>query len=373
MKTILIRASNHSYPVICGPGAVGELRARVRGVRECSGIFVLSSPRVWRSCGRKVQQALGREAGAARPILFDDAEVRKNFRTVEGICRALARARADRGALVIAVGGGVVGDVAGYAAASYLRGVRFANVPTTLLAQVDSAIGGKTGVNLPEGKNLAGAFWAPQFVISDANFLRTLSDREYRAGLYEVIKAGIIGDRALFDYLEKNMRAILRRERRAVAEITERAVRFKARIVTADEREGGARQLLNFGHTIGHALEAAGKYRRLLHGEAVAWGMIGVVLMSEVKGNLRVEDAARMIRLIHSAGTLPNVRLAAGGLKSRALLKLMRTDKKSRGGQVRWVLPTGIGRGKFGQKVDEGLVRVMLTELGGASDALDES
>jgi 3-dehydroquinate synthase len=366
MKKILVRAAKRGYAVYCGAGALRELPRFVRSVRECTGVFVLSSKRVWGKCGRRLRAL----RGAARVILFDDAEAKKNMETVEGICGALARAGADRGALVIAMGGGVVGDVGGYAAAAYMRGVRFANVPTTLLAQVDSAIGGKTGVNLPEGKNLVGAFWPPEFVIADPDLLRSLPDREYRAGLYEVVKAGIIGDTELFRFLERNMPAILRREANATAEMTERAVTFKARIVSGDEREDGARQLLNFGHTTAHAIEAAGKYRRLLHGEAVAWGMIAAILLAMAKKRVRVEDAARMIRLVHSVGKLPSVKRAVGNVSSGELLRLMRADKKSRGGEVKWVLPVGIGRGRWGEKVEEGLVRGVLRELSAASGAV---
>ncbi len=367
MKKILVRTAKRGYAVYCGAGALRELPRLVRGMRECTGVFVLSSPRVWGKCGRKVRAAL---RGAARVILFDDAEAKKNVETVEGICRALARAGADRGALVIAVGGGVVGDVAGYAAAAYMRGIRFANVPTTLLAQVDSAIGGKTGVNLPEGKNLVGAFWPPEFVMADSDLLKSLPEREYRAGLYEVVKAGIIGNAELFRFLERNMAAILRCEAGVTAEMTERAVRFKARIVSGDEREDGARQLLNFGHTTAHAIEAAGKYRRLLHGEAVGWGMIAAILLAVEKQRVNVEDAARMILLIHSVGKLPGVSAATGRASSGTLLRLMRADKKSRGGEVRWVLPVGIGKGRWGERIEEGLVRGVLRELSAATGAV---
>jgi len=202
-----------------------------------------------------VAAALG-GARAKRPILFDDAESAKNLVTVDGICRELTRAGADRRSIIVAVGGGVVGDVAGFAAAAYLRGVRLVHVPTTLVAQVDSAIGGKTGVNLPEGKNLVGAFYPPQFVIADPELLRTLSARQYRSALYEVIKYGVIGDAGLFEFLERDLGAVLRRDSKALDWIIRRCVRAKADVVSRDEKESGLRQILNFGHTFGHALEA---------------------------------------------------------------------------------------------------------------------
>lgn len=273
-------------------------------------------------------------------VLFDDAEKAKRLSTVEGISRRLVRAGADRRSIVVAVGGGVVGDVAGFVAATYLRGVRLVHVPTTLVAQVDSAIGGKTGVNLPEGKNLVGAFYPPKLVIADPDLLDTLPHRDYRSGVYEVIKYAVIADPQLFFYLWQKMPALLRRDPAALAYVIPRCIRIKARIVEKDERESGLRQILNFGHTFGHALEAFTGYQRFLHGEAVAWGMIAATAFALASKRLSLRDGFGIISLIGAVGPLP----ALPGIPAAKLRRLLAGDKKSRGGQVNWVLPRRIGR-----------------------------
>jgi len=279
--------------------------------------------------------------------LFDDAESKKRLATVEEIGRQLVRAGADRRATIVAVGGGVVGDVAGLAAATYLRGVRLVHIPTTVVAQVDSAIGGKTAVDLPEGKNLVGAFYPPKLVIVDPAFLRTLPHREFRSGLYEVVKYGTIADPKLFGFLEKHMDTILRRDPKALGRIISRSIAIKADVVGKDEREGGLRQILNFGHTLGHALETATNYRRFLHGEAIGWGMIAASMMALSLDRLPLMDAFRVVRLVTSVGPLPRVP-AIPGAKLRAILA---GDKKSRGGRVLWVFPRKIGKTDWGIEV----------------------
>ena len=276
--------------------------------------------------------------------MFDDAERAKNLETVQGICRELARAGADRRCVVVAVGGGVVGDTAGFAAASYLRGVRLVHVPTTLLAQIDSSIGGKTGVNLPEGKNLVGAFYSPQIVVADSDLLQTLPPRQYRSALYEVIKYGVIGDVKLFEHLERSLPSVLHRDPKSLDWIIRRCVRAKAFVVSKDEKESGLRQILNFGHTFGHALEAATNYRRFLHGEAVAWGMLTATFASLAMRRITDRESLRIAELILKIGPLPAWSAAA----ERQILKSMQTDKKARGGKVRWVLPRRIGKVEWG-------------------------
>src|SRR5271170_3024320 len=211
MPTTKVKSSGGSYAVICAPGALARAASLTSRGGDSTSTFVLSSPTVWRHCGRAVAAKIPGRAGR-HPILFDDRESSKNLETIEAIARQLVRAGADRQATIVAVGGGVVGDVAGFAAATYLRGVRLVHIPTTLVAQVDSAVGGKTGVNLPEGKNLVGAFYPPQLVIADPKVLLTLPHREYRSGLYEVVKYGIIADPKLFAFLEKRMSVVLQRE-----------------------------------------------------------------------------------------------------------------------------------------------------------------
>jgi 3-dehydroquinate synthase len=358
MQTFTVRSSSGTYPVVCGRGALRHLRPLLARLKDSSGVFVVSSRHVWSACGARVTPALGGER-VTRPILFDDAESAKNLETVRGICRELTRTRADRLSVIVAVGGGVVGDVAGFAAAAYLRGVRLVHVPTTLVAQVDSAIGGKTGVNLPEGKNLVGAFCPPQFVIADPELLRTLPARQYRSALYEVIKYGVIGDVELFKFLERDLPIVLRREPRALDWIIRRCVRAKAAVVSEDEKESGLRQILNFGHTFGHALEAATKYRRLLHGEAVGWGMLTATFASLATHRITERDALRIAELILRVGPLPRW----DGIDARRILESMKSDKKAHGGSVRWVLPRLVGKVEWGIELRPPLTPEAIREI----------
>jgi 3-dehydroquinate synthase len=292
-------------------------------------------------------------------ILFDDRETAKRLANVETICRKLLHKRADRHALIVAVGGGVVGDVAGFAAASYLRGVRIVHVPTTVVAQMDSAIGGKTGVDLPEGKNLVGAFYQPQMVAADPTVLRTLPARQFRSGVYEIIKCGVIADAELFRFVERNLGAVLRREARALDWAMERSARVKIAVVSRDERERGLRQILNFGHTMGHALEAATGYKRFLHGEAIAWGMLGAALIGVGLGRLGEHDASRIALLVARCGRLPEL----PQVSTRTLLRILTGDKKARGGRVGWVIPRRIGATSIGLEVPGAFVELAWREL----------
>lgn len=358
MGTIHVRSESSRYPVICGRGSLARLGNLVDDLSEGGEVFVLSSPRVWKLWGRAVERQL---AGVRRDrvILFDDREAAKRLATIEGICRKLVHARADRQALLVAVGGGVVGDVAGFAASSYLRGVRIVHVPTTVVGQVDSAIGGKTGVDLPEGKNLIGAFYPPQLVLADPSVLRTLPARQFRSGLYEVIKYAVIGDKELFAFLERKFDALLRMDMRALEWVIERCIRAKTRIVSRDEREAGPRQVLNFGHTIGHALESLTEYKIFLHGEAVAWGMLGATLIAVGMNRLGETDASLIASLIARCGSLPPLPRISLAASSRAIA----SDKKSRAGRVRWVLPRRIGDANIGVDVPEKVVAMAWREL----------
>jgi 3-dehydroquinate synthase len=370
-RKIIVNAPSKRYTVYCGEGALGELSDGLRAMGRRSGsvypersrratrpVFFLSSPRVWKHVGKLV--LLPKEFGNPKLILFDDSESAKNLSTVEHISRALIRTGADRNAIFVAIGGGVVGDVAGFVAATYLRGVRLVHIPTTLVAQVDSAIGGKTGVNLREGKNLVGAFYQPDFVIADPATLRTLSDRDYRSGIYEIIKYGIIGDAKLFRDLETNLDKLLRRDAATLSNVIPRCIAQKARVTTLDECEGGLRETLNFGHTFAHALESLTRYRVFRHGEAVGWGMIAATLLGIAVTNLPLEDAARTIRLIRHVGPLPRL---PNGVSATRLLNEMRSDKKSRGGKPRFVLAERIGRVRTGVEVPEAIVSVVWNEL----------
>ena len=299
----------------------------------------MSSPKVWRAVGKTILRGLGKRAPDG-VHLFDDREAKKAMASVEQIARLLARAKADRGSLILAVGGGVVGDVVGYAAASYLRGVALVQVPTTLVAQTDSSVGGKTGVNLPEGKNLVGAFYPARLVVVDPQLLKTLGKREFRGGLAEVIKYGIIADAELFEYLEKNFDKTLQRDEAVLDHVIRRSIEIKAWVVSRDERESGLREILNYGHTFGHALESETRYRRYQHGEAVAWGMKCAALLGHKIGLTKASDVSRIVTLIERLGMLPKW----PKISDASLIAAMRTDKKTRGNKLRFVLSKKIGK-----------------------------
>jgi 3-dehydroquinate synthase len=339
MGTIRIKSSRGVYPVHCSRGELSRAGSIVARIAEANGTFVISSPNVWTHWGRAFSKNIG-GLQAKHIFLIDDSERAKNLETVERLCRALCLAGADRRAVIVAVGGGVVGDVAGFTAASYLRGVRLVQIPTTLVAQVDSSVGGKSGVNLREGKNLVGAFYSPDAVITDMDMLGTLPHREYRSGLYEIIKYGAIADTGLFRYLERNMLALLRRDPAALEFVIYRCIRIKAHIVERDEHEDGLREILNFGHTFGHALEAVTGYRRFLHGEAIGWGMYAATALGTATARIGGADAARIMRLVASVGPLPSM----GKIPGAPLRRILAGDKKARGGEVRWVLSRRVGK-----------------------------
>jgi 3-dehydroquinate synthase len=358
MKTIHVRSSAGSYDVVCARGALSQSASLIARLGGLTGAYILSSPNVWRNWGAALTRAL-RPAHKNRIVLFEDAEAEKGLRNVHAICRALVHAGADRQSALVAVGGGVVGDVAGFAAAIYLRGVRLVQIPTTLVAQVDSSLGGKTGVNLPEGKNLVGAFHPPELVIADPEFLCTLPHREFRSGLFEVVKYGVIADKELFDFLEQRMPAVLRRDPAALSWIIPRCIAIKARVVGEDERDTGLRQILNFGHTLGHALETVTNYRRFAHGEAIGWGMMAATLLALATGRLSESEASRIIRLVASVGPLPSLK----GIRASQLRPIVAGDKKAHGGRVRWVLPRRIGKTEWGAEVPWPIVARVFAEL----------
>jgi len=300
-------------------------------------VFVLTSPEIWALWGKQLLAALP-ESCAPTALFLPAGERYKRMAQVERLATEMAEAGADRSSLLIAFGGGIVGDVGGFLAAIYMRGIDYVQAPTTLLAQVDSSVGGKTGVNLTAGKNLAGSFHHPRAVFADIDLLQTLSERELRAGLFESIKAGIIRDALLFRFMEQNAEAILRREPAALERVIGASIRMKAGVVAIDERESGLRMILNFGHTLGHAIEAATGYRRLLHGEAIAWGMLAALRIALERGTVGEDHAERIEKTIAAYGPLPAFRTTAG-----KLLDAAGRDKKNRAGKRRFVLPKGIG------------------------------
>ncbi|HEY6946756.1 MAG TPA: 3-dehydroquinate synthase [Candidatus Acidoferrum sp.] len=357
MKTtrIPVQSSAGSYLVVAGAGAITLAAREIAALGHFSSVHILSSLKVWRAVGKIVRRGLCLSNRNA-VHLFNDAESAKHLGTVERLARSLCRAGADRKSLIIAVGGGVVGDVAGFAAASYLRGVALVHIPTTLVAQVDSSIGGKTGVNLAEGKNLVGAFYPPRLVITDPDLLRSLPPREFRSGLAEVIKHAVIADAPMFALLEMEIDKILGLDRDALAFLIPRNVQIKARVVSRDERESGLREILNFGHTFAHALESVTHYRRYQHGEAVAWGMMAAAFLGHELKLTPAQDASRIVSLVRQLGPLPPWPRVPG----TALIGAMRSDKKSRSGVLRFVLSPRIGQARTYDTVPERTVERVL-------------
>jgi 3-dehydroquinate synthase len=358
IRHIQVRASTGPYAVVYGRGLLQHLAPQVQALGENTGVYLLTSHRVARHWRRHLEPSL-RSANLRATILFDDRERAKNMATVDQLCRHLVRAGADRRAVLVAAGGGVVGDVCGFVAASFLRGVRLVHVPTTLVAQVDSAIGGKTGVNLPEGKNLVGAFYPPRLVLADPATLATLPAREFRSGLYEVVKYGVIGDRQLFSFLEKWIDLLVQRDAAALDFVIPRCIRAKAKVVGRDERESGLREILNFGHTFAHAFETATSYTRYLHGEAVGWGMIAATRLAAGAGMLPSSEARRIEALVRCVGPLPPLPSSA----PERLVQIMGSDKKTRGGHLRFVLPRRIGHAETVPGVPLRSVRRVLSGL----------
>ena len=324
---------------MCGAGVLRRGSKEIAALGKFSGVHVVSSRRVWRAVEKKLDSPL-RPRESRRLHLMDDAESAKNLRTVEALSRSLLKSGADRKSLLVAVGGGVVGDVAGFVAATYLRGVALVHVPTTVVAQVDSSIGGKTGVNLPEGKNLVGAFYPPTLVLTDPDALSTLPEREFRGGLAEIVKHAIIADARMFALLDQKLEKLEKRDPHLLAEIIPRNVAIKARVVSRDERESGLREILNFGHTFAHALESLTRYRRYQHGEAVAWGIMCAALLGHEAGITRADDVSRIVSLVRRLAPLP----PWPKVPVSAFIDIMRGDKKSRNGRLRFVLTPRIGK-----------------------------
>ena len=346
---------SHTSAIWVGGGLVDDLGARLDAHGVGSKRFVVSSPRIWRHHGAAIQRAIPGD-----PILIPDGERHKTLASVSRIYDALIRGGADRGSTLVAVGGGVVGDTAGFAAASFLRGIALVQVPTTLLAQVDSAIGGKVGVNHPLGKNLIGAFHQPTLILSDPRVLRTLPRRDFRSGLYEVVKYGMIWSRSLFEHLAHSTKAIFAHDLDALTTAIVESTRIKAEVVSKDERESGLRRVLNFGHTIGHALEAVTAYRHFRHGEAIAYGMLGAADIAATRGALGAPDRQALVALIGKLGQLP----AVSHLSRRAVLEAVRRDKKVVHGTLHYVLATAIGRTETVDDVTEDEIDAALSRLG---------
>jgi len=335
MPTYRVETPHGSYAAIVLRGAIGHVAQQLPA--RHGKIFVVSTEDVWRHQGATLARALG--SVPYETLYLPGGEDHKRLAPVEELAEKMVQGGADRTSMVIAFGGGIVTDMAGFLAAIFMRGIPLLQIPTTLLAQVDAAIGGKTGVNLVSGKNLIGSFHQPVAVLIDPSVLDTLPEREYRAGLYEIVKAGIIREPDLFAYLSAENAAVLARKPEAVDHIIAESVRMKCEVVSTDEREGDLRRILNFGHTFGHALESETGYTRFLHGEAVAWGMRAAIFLGEMTGHVSAEDSVEMLETIAGYGPIPPV----DGIQPENLLARLVHDKKTVQGKVHFVLPVRVG------------------------------
>jgi 3-dehydroquinate synthase len=365
-RSVAVGLGDRAYDVVIGPGVLAEAGARIAPLVRRKRLAVVSDETVWRLHGQALTASLERAGLSALPVLVAPGEQTKSFEGLADVTDRLLALELDRGDLVVAFGGGVVGDLAGFAAAVYKRGIDFVQIPTTLLAQVDSSVGGKTAIDTPRGKNLVGAFHQPRLVLADLDVLATLPDREMRAGYAEVIKYGLLGDFAFFEWLEANGARVLAREADALGHAVARSVEMKAEIVAEDEKEQGRRALLNLGHTFGHALEAETGYgAALLHGEAVAAGQALAFRFSAAQGLCASQDAARAAAAIAQAGLptrlseIPGHPFSAG-----RLVRHMAQDKKAEGGRLTFVLARKLGEAFVARDVDAGAVARFLAAEG---------
>jgi len=348
MPSFTIKTPQREYRAVVERGILARV---AQHIPAASGkVFVISTADVWRHQGEKLTAGL---SGISHDVLFlPGGEERKRLAPLESVAEEMMRKGGDRSSLVIAFGGGIVNDMGGFLAAIFMRGIPVLQIPTTLLAQVDAAIGGKTGVNLVEGKNLIGSFHQPLAVLIDPDMLATLPDREYRAGLFEVIKYGVIRSEPLFRLLVDRRDAVLSKEAGVVDRMIEESVRIKAEVVSADERESDLRRILNFGHTFGHALEAETAYQRYLHGEAVGFGMRAAAHLARSLGQVPAQDATGILDVVDRYGPLPSFR----DITAERLAARLTKDKKTIQGKVHFVLPRRIGEVAVVSGVDEGAV-----------------
>lgn len=355
MHTVRVSLVERSYPIFVGHGLLATLGRECRRMNLGTRCAVISDSNVAPLYSSTCLHALQSAGFDPLCLQVPAGETAKSFRRMQECCDQLAAHRLERKSFIVALGGGVVGDLAGFVAASYLRGISFVQVPTTLLAQVDSSVGGKVGINLRAGKNLVGAFHQPRLVLCDLDALTTLPVREFRAGLAEVIKYGIIYDAALFRRLERDLPKILNRDPKVLAAVVARCCAIKAAVVSQDETEGGLRAILNFGHTLGHAIEAVAGYGEFLHGEAISIGQVAAAAISNRLTGLAQSDQARITKLFRRAG-LP-VRMSLSAKQRERLPDAMRLDKKVSDGEVKFVLARRIGKVEWGHRVPVETIR----------------
>jgi 3-dehydroquinate synthase len=356
IKSVAVKLSRDPYPIRIANGILQDLPAQLLNADLRPPYLVVTQSRILKATSPNLPPGFHVAA-------IPNGERAKTFLTVGRLIDAMVKHNLTRQSTVVALGGGVVGDVAGFAASIFMRGIALVQVPTTLLAQVDSSIGGKTGVNHRVAKNLIGTFYQPRLVLMDPSVLQTLPEREYRSGLYEAAKYGIIDSPSVFRQFENSLEPLLNRELASVEHLVHTSAAIKAKVVAADEKEGDLRRILNFGHTVGHGIEAAGNYRRLTHGESVGYGMIAAARIALAMGRLRESERHRIETLIRAIGTLPTLR----GLQRDKILDAIQHDKKVRDGKIHFILPRRIGEVEITPDVPLTLVREVVQGL------LDES
>jgi 3-dehydroquinate synthase len=361
VRTVDVALGARSYPIFIGPNVLASLGRRCAELQAGAHCAVISDSTVARRYGKAALASL-REAGLSPLLICVPAgETSKSLKWLETCYDQLAAQRLERKSFIVALGGGVVGDLAGFAAATYLRGIALVQAPTTLLAQVDSSVGGKVGVNLEAGKNLVGAFHQPRFVLCDLTTLHSLPARQFRAGLAEVIKYGIISDAAMFARLESQLPGLLQQDQEILMEVIARCCEIKAEVVGQDETETGLRAILNFGHTIGHAIEAVCGYGKYLHGEAISIGQVAAARLSVELCGLPIQDARRIENLFVRAGLPTRIRLTAA--QRTKILAAMRLDKKVSGGAIKFVLARRLGEVQPGFDAGPERIEKVLSEL----------
>jgi 3-dehydroquinate synthase len=364
VRIVKVPLGNRSYDIKIGPGLIGKLGSECARLKLGQRCAIITDTNVGRQYAKPAYNALVQAGFEPSLVIVPAGETAKSLKSVHSCYDRLASHRLERKSFIVALGGGVVGDLAGFVAATYLRGIPFVQVPTTLLAHVDSSVGGKTGVNLKAGKNLVGAFHQPRLVLCDLEALATLPAREFRAGLAEIIKYGIIYDATLFTRLERDLPKLLRRESKTLGEVIARCCEIKADVVGQDETESGLRAILNFGHTIGHGLEAISRYGKYLHGEAISIGQVAAAKLSVALTGLPAPDATRITDLLQRAGLPTEVKLSTR--QRPKLLAAMKLDKKVSNGEIKFVLARRIGQVVWGERVPMSEIEKVLTADGRA-------
>jgi len=354
MNKIRVELGERSYTIATGSGILKDIGKSLERFDFSKKAAIVSNPTVYDLYGKTLASSLLASGFEIIEIILPDGEEYKNLSSVERIYEQLLKLRFDRKSVLIALGGGVIGDITGYAASTYMRGIDFIQVPTTLLAQVDSSVGGKTGVNHALGKNMIGTFWQPRLVWADISTLHTLSRRNFLSGIAEIVKYGIIWDSAFFDFLEKKRETLLSLNPDDIIHVIRRSCEIKADIVSRDERESGLRAILNFGHTIGHAIETATGYATYLHGEAIAIGMHVEAILAHETGLIGSDEVSRIQHLLKTFGLPTEI---PAGIDLAALFEAMKLDKKAVSGDLKFILPEQIGKVRIQGNISEKIVR----------------